>query len=137
MSRAMWDRDHDTVARLHEIPHVILHPDGPKTFETFEALSEAARQFRDHLDGLGATGFHRVCEQASFDPLNADRITGVHWSYILRGGNYLTEPYSCQMELLRDGDGRWFTRNCIVPGLRHGIPTPDSDDGTDTGGSTA
>ena len=124
VSRALWDRDYDTITRLKHFPHVIRYPETQARFDTPDELRTMMESFRSHLDGLGATGYHRVCERASFDPLDRSRINGAHWTYILRGGNYLTEPYSCEMVLVLE-EPTWFVADIVVPTLKNGIPTPD------------
>lgn len=123
VSRALWDRDFKRITDLKSFPHVMRHPDAQHAFETPDDLTSAMAVFRDRLEGLGATGYHRVCEQACFDPEDGDRLTGSHWTYILRGGNYLSDPYRCEMVLTRP-HGIWLTSDIAVPQLRHGIPTP-------------
>ncbi len=121
MSRAIWDGDMATMTRLHVFPNVICFPDGDREMHTGPDLHRMVLRFREHLEGLGATGYHRVCEAASFDPADTGRIEGEHRSYIMRGGNYVTEPYSCHM-VLRRSDAGWHTAEITVPQLRHGIP---------------
>lgn len=123
VSRALWDRDFFAITELKHFPHVIRYPDTEARFDTPADLCATMEAFRSKLDGLGATGYHRVCERASFDPLDRNRITGAHWTYIMRGGNYLSEPYSCEMVLVHK-EPLWIVADIIVPELKHGIPTP-------------
>lgn len=123
VSQALWERDFELITDLKTFPHVMRYPDEKRVYNTAEELVVAMEALRDKLEGLGATGYHRVCDQASFDPLDTGRITGSHWTYILRGGNYLSEPYHCKM-VLRQRDGVWRTSDIAIPSLRHGIPTP-------------
>lgn len=123
VSQALWDRDFEVITDLKVFPHVMRYPDCERAYATPEDLVATIETFRNRLEGLGATGYHRVCEQAAYDPQDRDRITGAHWTYILRGGNYLSEPYRCEMVLARH-DGIWMTSDIAVPQLYHGIPTP-------------
>ncbi|CTQ50429.1 hypothetical protein [Jannaschia donghaensis] len=122
VSRALWDRDYETIIAVNRFPHIIRFSDGNRQYDGPDDFAVMAARFRDHLDGLGATGYHRVCEHASFDPLDRHRITGGHWTYILRGGNYLTDPYNCEMVLVHEG-AEWMIADIVVPPLRHGIPS--------------
>lgn len=124
VSRALWDRDFRAITDLKHFPHVIRYPGTERRFEKPEDLRANMQAFRTQLDGLGATAYHRVCERASFDPRNRDRINGAHWTYIMRGGNYLSDPYCCEMVLVRDV-GVWIVADIIVPALKNGIPQPE------------
>lgn len=124
VSQALWDRDFDIVTRVKRYPYVIRHPDNHQVFETADDFRKCMETFRNTLEGLGATGYHRVCEHANFDPEDPTRITGAHWAYILRGGNYLTEPYMCEMVLVLN-ESQWNVTDIVVPQLRHGIPSAD------------
>ncbi|MEM9795681.1 MAG: hypothetical protein AAF919_04285 [Pseudomonadota bacterium] len=107
VSQAVWDRDYDRVAAVMRYPHVIHLAESDHLIDTEAELKLDVETFRDSLMGLGATAYHRVCRDASFDPSDDDRITGRHLTYVMRGGSYLVEPYNCAMILTRV-DGVWL-----------------------------
>lgn len=107
VSICLWDGDAEGVARAMEYPHVIHLPDGDRVISDPAGQHEDTAAFRASLESLGATAFHRSCREARVDPGRPDRIVGVHTTYIMRGGSYLTAPYECTMSLVRGADGTW------------------------------
>ncbi|SDY91399.1 hypothetical protein SAMN05444004_10478 [Jannaschia faecimaris] len=108
VSRLLWDGDAESVANMLYYPHVIHLPEADRVISNPAEQSKDAEAFRESLSALGATAFHRLCREARFDPDTPDRIIGVHTTYVMHGGSYLTDPYDCAMSLLKQTDGRWL-----------------------------
>ena len=122
VSRAIWDGDMAEVVRRTVFPQSVRFRDGTRTFATPEEYRAGVATFRARMQGLGATGYHRVCQTATFAAGDPGRIEGRHETYILRGGNYVTPPYGCDMTLVRAGN-TWRVADIAVPALKHGLPT--------------
>ena len=120
-SRAIWNGDLEEVSRRTIFPQAVRFRDGTRTFATPEDYRAEVATFLARMLGLGATGYHRVCQAAAFDPGDPGRISGHHETYILRGGNYVTPPYRCDMTLVL-AEGTWRVADIAVPALRHGLP---------------
>ncbi|WP_179379531.1 hypothetical protein [Jannaschia marina] len=108
VSRHLWNGEAEGVASMLRYPHVIHLPEADRIITDPEEQKKDAEAFRESLSALGATAFHRLCREARFDPNTEDRIIGIHTTYVMRGGSYLTDPYDCAMSLLRQADGRWL-----------------------------
>lgn len=104
VSDAVWRRSHATLA--HHIDEVldIETVDRPHLATTRAQAIGNLVAFRRAMEGVGATAYHRVCHAAEF--VGEDRIEGCHRTYVMRGGNYVIDPYDCDM-ILRRRDGLW------------------------------
>lgn len=80
--------------------------------------------FREAMESIGATGYHRVCSTAAFT--TDHRIDGVHRTYVLRGGNYAAEPYLCEQRLCLH-DGIWRMGDTRVQRKTLGFATFNGD----------
>ena len=109
VSSLLWNGSYDGVAGKLSYPHTIHMPETDCTIPGPEQQKRDTQAFRESLNALGATAFHRMCRQARFDPETDDRIVGVHTTYVMRGGSYLTDPYDCAMSLIRGEDGLWLS----------------------------
>lgn len=109
VSSNLWNDDSIRVSAKIYYPHVIRMPHGVRVITSAEEQIRDAKAFRESLDALGATAFHRHCREARFDPGDPGRIIGVHTTYIIRGGSHLTPPYDCAMSILRQADGTWLS----------------------------
>ncbi|SDY91427.1 hypothetical protein SAMN05444004_10479 [Jannaschia faecimaris] len=107
---------------MHKYPQVIRQSGNQRSLLTKGALTQLVKQFRTRLQGMGTTCYHRVCERANFHQLDRNRITGAKWSSVLRGGNYLCEPYNCEMVITCE-EGNWLAADIVTPPMRHGLPT--------------
>ncbi len=105
-----------------EIDHMLL----PRRIETANstAVMETAADLRAALESsstsmrrLGANADHRVCLRAEFAADDAEVITGIHRTCILRGGQYAPAPYMAEMTLHLVA-GRWRSAS-IRAGLRN------------------
>ena len=131
---ALWERDFDRCLDLFTLPHRRRLGTRDVLIEAKAALLAEGRAFRDTLDGLGATGFIRICRAGAF--VGDDRIEGEHESYVVRGGTYQVQPYLVQLKLLLSG-GLWRAAECHVPNFpiplsgypeaAPGRPTTDED----------
>lgn len=108
VSSSLWDGDADRVATKLMYPHTIHLPEADRVILTPEEQMRDTKTFRDSLTALKATAYHRLCRNARFDPGRGDRIVGVHTTYIISGGSYLTEPYDCAMSLVFDDADGWL-----------------------------
>ncbi|PWJ19289.1 hypothetical protein [Jannaschia seohaensis] len=106
-SEAVWSRDWDTLTGLMSYPHKVLYGDKAQSIETPDAFRRHAFAVRDQLDKVGATAYLRVCQSASFDIDDTDRILGTHTTFVLRGGGYIVPPYTGRLCLTRQG-GKWL-----------------------------
>ncbi|CTQ50428.1 hypothetical protein [Jannaschia donghaensis] len=108
VSGHLWNGEADGVAAMLFYPHVIHLPEADRIISNPEEQSKDAEAFRESLSALGATAFHRLCREARFDPNDENRIIGIHRTYVMRGGSYLTDPYDCAMSIVQQADGRWL-----------------------------
>lgn len=106
VTQALWTGDDDAMANLLSLPNCMRTEDGEILLETPEAIIKAARDFRRFLDRSGAREYHRIAREARFHPTDANRIDGTHDTYILRGGQYVMEPYLNHQVLVREA-GVW------------------------------
>lgn len=106
ISRALWDGDFDTVCANMHLPKRIETADRVAVMETVEDMQASLVSFRDSMLRLGATAYHRVCRSVTRDA-DPDLLHGIHRTYIMRGGQYVLDPYDVAMELRRV-DGRWL-----------------------------
>ena len=128
-SRALWERDYDTVVGLMVFPQKIVIADRVAEMPDAANGAERARALRESLSNLAATAYHRLAKLAEFDPDDPDLIHGEHEVYVLRGATYAITPYRVRMDLRRV-DGRWLCSNGHIletpPGLRYGPLEPKS-----------
>lgn len=108
VSSCLWNGDGEGVAKSLKYPHVIHLPDADRIIKDPVEQKSDADAFRESLTNLGATAFHRLCRDARADPHRPERIIGLHTTYIMRGGHYLTEPYDCAMSLVQGANGTWL-----------------------------
>ena len=104
VSRALWDLDHDTMAKYLGMPNRMGTTDASILLDSQEKLRQAATDFRTHLSRMGAQHYHRLCTDAAYDPKDPDRIHGTHVTHILSGGAYVVQPFDNRMTLVRKGD---------------------------------
>lgn len=105
VSRAVWSLDTDTLLETLALPNRMLTQDAEVLLDTPEALIEAIRDFKDFLLRAGANEYHRIARLAHFHPQHDNRIDGSHDTYILRGGQFVLEPYRCDQVLVRENGG--------------------------------
>ncbi|CTQ50427.1 hypothetical protein [Jannaschia donghaensis] len=104
VSHLIWIRDFEAVTRLMTYPHELLVDEEVTTVDSPATLIEWATKFRDRLQEMGATGYHRVAIAAAFTGDDEDRIDGFHRVYVLDGASHLIEPYSSEASLLKHHD---------------------------------
>lgn len=124
VSDALWRNDRDAIgACLGD--RVRIEMRGSEPLEHARSTVVALLlSFREAMVGLGATGYHRVADRASID--DRGRLVGEHRTYVLRGGNYVIDPYRCAETLRRDGD-RWRLASTWIDRTRIGASTFHGD----------
>ena len=105
VSRAVWEQDIDAALAHLELPNRMATQDTEFILVDAAELLRAIANLRESLTRLGATGFHRICQDAVVDPSRPDRIIGRHRSYVLRGGSHVLPPYESQMSLVQTAAG--------------------------------
>lgn len=106
VSRALWSGDDDKLLNLLSLPNRMITSDAELLLDSAEAVIKAARDFRAFLRKSGAQEYHRIAREARFHPEYENRIDGSHDTYILRGGQYVLEPYLNRQVLVCE-DGIW------------------------------
>lgn len=106
VSRALWSGDEDRLVDLLSLPNRMITSDAELLLDSADAVIKAARDFRAFLRKSGAQDYHRIAREARFHPEYENRIDGSHETYILRGGQYVLEPYLNRQVLVRE-DGVW------------------------------
>ncbi|MDU8909914.1 hypothetical protein [Aestuariicoccus sp. MJ-SS9] len=110
LSRALWVRDFAAVADMLGLPNVMATKDARLRFDDNADLLTTLTHFRDSLQTMGATGYHRICQRAAYLAGDDTRIEGRHTTYVLRGGHYAVPPWQSDMTLeLRDGVWKGMT----------------------------
>lgn len=66
----------------------------------------SAKAFSDYMGRMGARDFLRIAKSADYVKGYDDLIDGVHETFILKGGNYVVEPYRNALRL-RLVEGEW------------------------------
>ena len=104
VSQLIWERDFESITTLMTYPHELATARGVTVVDRPETMVDWARDFRDNLDKLGATAYHRVAVAAAISGETEDEISGFHRVYVLSGATHLIEPYTSEATLkLRDG----------------------------------
>jgi len=104
VSQLIWDRDFEGVTALMTYPHELATARGVTVVDRPETMVDWAREFRAHLDQLGATSYHRVAVAAAISGEDESEISGFHRVYVLSGATHLVDPYISEATLkLRDG----------------------------------
>ncbi len=111
LSDAVWRRDRGAIAALLDARIDVVTGDERFLSVDRDPSVDTLVGFADAMRGRGATGYHRVCTAAAHD--GPAEISGSHMTYILRGGNYVIEPYSCDTVLVLR-DGVWVMRSTRV-----------------------
>ena len=104
MSAAVWARDGAAIGALLDESVDVVTGDRSCRSIGRDATVATLVAFRDAMRGIGATSYHRICNRAARTA--PDVIEGAHVTYVLRGGNYAIEPYTCE-QTLRLQDGAW------------------------------
>lgn len=114
VSVALWNRDYDAMVHMLAYPHSIRLPDLHRYIKTPEDQLPDARAFRESMQSLGATSYHRVCRKAAFDPEAPGFLDGEHITYVMRGGSYVVEPLLASMRLRKTETGVWKSQSIEV-----------------------
>jgi len=107
VSQLIWDRDFEGVTALMTYPHELATARGVTVVDRPETMVDWAREFRAHLDELGATSYHRVAVAAAISGENESEISGFHRVYVLSGATHLIDPYISEATL-KLCDGVWL-----------------------------
>lgn len=107
VSEHIWARELDALTRIMAYPHQLSTGTEIVEVDTPETLKSWAKKFRDNLETLGATAYHRVAIAAAFTGNDEDRIDGFHRVYVLNGARHLIDPYSSEAQLCLQ-DGVWL-----------------------------
>ncbi|SDY91368.1 hypothetical protein SAMN05444004_10477 [Jannaschia faecimaris] len=104
VSRHIWNRDFHALTKVMAYPHELITGEGLVAVDNAETLKNWAIKFRDRLEELGATAYHRVAIAAAFTGNAEDRIDGFHRVYVLDGATHLIDPYSSEACLVLKDD---------------------------------
>ncbi|MGB3689262.1 MAG: hypothetical protein WBA02_08180 [Jannaschia helgolandensis] len=107
VSQLIWDRDFEGVTALMTYPHELATARGVTVVDRPETMVDWAREFRAHLDQLGATSYHRVAVAAAISGEDESEISGFHRVYVLSGATHLIDPYISEATL-KLCDGVWL-----------------------------
>lgn len=80
--------------------------DGSLTNPSPDDFITSAKAFSGYMDRMGAKDLLRIAKHAQFADGRDDLIDGVHETFILKGGNYVVEPYRNALRL-RLVEGEW------------------------------
>lgn len=122
VSNALMSCDFDKALAAMALPMVIETIDIKINHDTPSSLTTALVDFRNYFEGMDAGNYFRLCQDAQFLDADKTMIEGKHQTYVLRGGNYLIEPFVTAMTLKKI-DGRWLatrTRS-LITNLAHSI----------------
>lgn len=107
VDKLLWERDFDGVAAAMRYPHTMATADTEIEVATPEDLFSLAMAFRERLDQMSAHAYCRICVEARSIKGAVPRLLGQHVTYILRGGQFVVEPFVNDMVLI-EKDGAWF-----------------------------
>ena len=120
---AFWQRDEARLNSFLVQPFRFALKNIDKTYQDRQALVRLFVGWRNALETMQTDVFHCTCRSANFVHGSADHILGNHETYMIRGNNFLREPFLCSMRLTREtGDLRLNEWSILLHGRELSAP---------------